>query len=171
MSRTVHPGRIGLHQHPQLTHVQAPPPATASPRSYHGARRSHRPQRRRAPLRGRTDTTTAPAASSNSTASMTVRASPNTRCHRLVFRTPFCSSLPAFRQLGNVGTRRGATADGPTHPTTDRSGDPQWRRHHRTAARPADRPGRNQSPLHPRPAVRPTTARQRASPRPGRPPP
>ena len=47
-----------------------------SPRSYQGALRPQRPHRRRPPLRGRTDTTTASASSSNSTPSMTVRTSP-----------------------------------------------------------------------------------------------
>jgi hypothetical protein len=48
---------------------------------------------------------------------MTVRANPSIPCHSLVFRTPLCSSFQAVRQLGNVGTRRGATADARlTHP-------------------------------------------------------
>lgn len=71
-----------------------------SPRSYQRARRPQRRQRRWAPLRGGTDTTTASASSSKSIPSMTVPTSPRARCHTLAFRTPFRLLLQAFAQAG-----------------------------------------------------------------------
>ena len=97
-----------------------------SPRSNHGPRRPQRPHRREAPLRGRTETTTAPMSSSNTTASMTVRASRNTCCHTLAFRTPFCPSLRSLQTARNVGTRTGCTRGWATQPPTDTSWEPKW---------------------------------------------
>jgi hypothetical protein len=73
-------------------HHRRPPP-----RSYHGARTWHRPQRRAAFFRGRTDTIKYPPASSSATctASMTVRSSPSSRWISLAPSTPcFRSSVP-----------------------------------------------------------------------------
>src|SRR6188472_3951976 len=51
------------------------------------------------------------ASSSNTTPSTTALTNPNTRCHNLAFRTPSCLPFQAVRPLGNVRSRRGATAD------------------------------------------------------------
>ena len=88
-----------------------------SPRSYPGARRPHRPQRPRGFAFGRTDTTTASAASSKSTPSTTVRVNPRHRCHTLVFRTP--SLPPCFEPSDSPKRKKQAGCDrGSPHPAT-----------------------------------------------------
>jgi hypothetical protein len=54
-----------------------------SPASYLGQRRRHTPHRPRSPLAGRTWHTTAPASSSHSTPSITVRSTPSSRARAL----------------------------------------------------------------------------------------
>ncbi len=86
---------------------------------------SNRPHRRRAPLRGRTDTTIASISSSKAMPSMTVPTSPSTRCHTLAFRTPF--ALPVLESSRRSKTREqaGCAADRPTQSPTDGSGEPE----------------------------------------------
>lgn len=96
------------------------------PRSYQGARRPHCPQRRAAPLDGRTATVTVPDASSTSTRSTTVRAKPSSRCHTLVFRTPLALLVldrqTAQKPRKQAGCARGWTTQAPTDP----AGEPDF---------------------------------------------
>ena len=100
-----------------------------SPRSYHGALRPQRPQRRETPLRGRTRATTSstPSApsSSNSMSSITVRLStPNSPRHNLTLRTSLPAPLvPDLRQARNLKRQRRAPSQ-ISNPPTEVSEEP-----------------------------------------------
>src|SRR6185295_13078407 len=88
-----------------------------SPRSYQGALRPQRPQRRETPLRGRTRATTSvspsassPSNSSTSMSSITVRwSTPSSARHNLTLRTSLPAPLvPDLRQARNLKRQRRA---------------------------------------------------------------
>src|SRR5450756_1954794 len=107
-----------------------------APWSYPEQRFPQRPHRRLVALRGRTDTTTACSASSNSTPSTTTFTNPSSPAHSLAERTPFPAYGSCCLKAGIEGEGNGVRRVRPPQAPTEGSQEPQFGDQELTGLRP-----------------------------------